>query len=87
MRPCIPSIPITNTKKINIFERVRIENLLLKLGNNFNENNIYDEKCNKCLSKDFCECPIIINLYKGKDLSNVCRQTKIKKLENKVTNK
>jgi radical SAM protein with 4Fe4S-binding SPASM domain len=84
MRPCIP---FTNSKKINIFERVKIENLLLKLGNNFNENNTYDSKCNKCLDKNFCECPVIINLYKGKDLSNVCRQTKIKKLEDKVVNK
>ncbi|MDR1474553.1 MAG: radical SAM protein [Endomicrobium sp.] len=80
MRPCIP---FTNSKKINIFERVKIENLLLKLGDNFNENNIYYGKCTKCIDKDFCECPIIINLYKGKDVSNVCRQTKIKRLEKK----
>ncbi|MDR1243747.1 MAG: radical SAM protein [Endomicrobium sp.] len=84
MRPCIP---FTNSKKINIFKRIKIENLLLKLGNNFNENNIYYGKCSKCLDKDFCECPVIINLYKGKDLSNVCHRTKIKKLKKKVLNK
>jgi radical SAM protein with 4Fe4S-binding SPASM domain len=84
MRPCIP---FTNSKKINIFERVKIESLLLKLGDNFNENNIYYGKCSKCLDKDFCECSVIMNLYKGKDVSNVCRQTKIKKLENKIVNK
>ncbi|MDR1418201.1 MAG: radical SAM protein [Endomicrobium sp.] len=78
MRPCIP---FTNSKKINIFEREKIEKLLLKLGDNFNENNIYYGKCSKCLDKNFCECPVIINLYKGKDLSSICHQAKIKKSE------